>query len=251
MSPSPQRARVRRGFTLVELLVAVTISLLVTVVVAQLFLGSRQTFTTTDEVSRLQENIRFAQQILTRAVHLASYKSQPNAITGNIFSGANLALAATDGGGSAPDTLTVRYQGSGNGAGTPDGTILDCLGNRIDAGAFAVNTFSIGVGANGANALFCNGVEIVPDVANMQIVFGEDNNSDLTADRYVELPSVGNLNNVVSVRVALLFQTPGTQAATLPDTAVYDLNGVAVGPFNDRRIRRAVTTTINLRNRTP
>ena len=37
------RARVTRGFTLVELLVAMTLGLFLTVVVAQLFLGSRAT----------------------------------------------------------------------------------------------------------------------------------------------------------------------------------------------------------------
>lgn len=240
-----------RGFTLVELLVAVTISLIITIVIAQLFLGSRQTYATTDDMSRMQENIRFAQQLLIRTVHLASYKSQPNAVTGNVFSGGNAALAATSGAGTASDTITVRYQGSGNGAGTADGTILNCLGTRIDAGVMATNTFSIAAGANGSNALFCNGVEIVPDIVNMQTVFGEDTNADLTADRYVALPDVTNINNVVSARIALLFQTPTAQAATLLDTKTYDLNGIVLGPFNDLRIRRVVNTTINLRNRTP
>lgn len=247
----PARA-IGRGFTLVELLVAVTISLIITIVIAQLFLGSRQTYATTDDMSRMQENIRFAQQLLIRTVHLASYKSQPNAVTGNIFSGGNAALAATSGAGTASDTITLRYQGSGGGGGAAaDGSILDCLGTRIDAGVMATNTFSIAAGANGSNALFCNGVEIVPDIVNMQTVFGEDTNADLTADRYVALPDVTNINNVVSARIALLFQTPSTQAATLLDTKTYDLNGVVLGPFNDLRIRRVVNTTINLRNRTP
>lgn len=257
LRPRKLARTVSRGFTLVELMVAVTISLLLTLVIAQLFLGSRRTYATTDDMSRMQENTRYAQGLLIRNIHLASYKSQPNSVTGNVFSGVNVALAATDGAGTASDTLTVRYQGSGNGAGAPDGTILDCLGNQIDAGAMAVNTFSIAVGANGSNALWCsvspggaNPVEIVPDVVNMQLVFGEDTNADLTADRYVALPNVSNLNNVVSVRIALLFQTPGLAAAT-QDIKTYALNDVVLGPYNDLRIRRAVTTTINLRNRTP
>ena len=254
LRPRKLARTVSRGFTLVELMVAVTISLLLTLVIAQLFLGSRRTYATTDDISRMQENTRYAQGLLIRNIHLASYKSQPNSVTGNVFSGVNVALAATDGAGTASDTLTLRYQGSGNGTGAPDGTILDCLGNRIDAGAMAVNTFSIAVGANGSNALFCStggaAVEIVPDVVNMQLVFGEDTNADLTADRYVALPNVSNLNNVVSVRVALLFQTPGLAAAT-QDIKTYALNDVVLGPYNDLRIRRAVTTTINLRNRTP
>lgn len=243
-----------RGFTVLELLVALTIGLLLTAVIAQLFLGSRATYATTDDLSRVQENTRYAHQMLTRSVHLAQYRTQPNSIAGSVFSGGNVALAATNGGGTASDTITVRYQGHNDAFGAADGSVLDCLGNRIAAGVMAVNTFSIAAGANGNNALFCSTggapVEIVSDVENMQIVFGEDTNADLTADRYVALPDVANLNNVVSVRIAMLFESPGLTAVTL-DTRQYTLNDVVLGPYNDRRLRRVVTTTINLRNRTP
>jgi type IV pilus assembly protein PilW len=200
--------------------------------------------------------MRFAQQLLIRTVHLASYKSSPNTITANVFSGANIALEGVDGVGTVPDEITIRYQGSGGGGGAAaDGTVTDCLGNRIDAGVMADNTFFIAPGANGRNALFCRAggseFEIVPGVQNMQIVYGEDTNANLTANRYVALPAVANVNNVVSVRIAMLFETPTEQGALLLDDRTYDLNGVIVGPFNDGRIRRVVTTTINLRNRTP
>jgi type IV pilus assembly protein PilW len=244
-------ARANRGFTMIELLVALTIGLALMIVVAQLFLGSRATYATTDDLSRMQENIRFSQTLLARTVHLAGYRTAPNSIVGNVFAGANAALAATNGAGTASDTLTVRYQGHNDGGGAADGSILDCLGNRVAANVTVANTFSIAPGANGNNALFCNGVELVADVENMQIVFGEDTNADLTADRYVSLPDVANMNSVVSVRIALLYETTGPAAAATMDTKTYNLNGVVVGPFNDLRIRRVVITTFNLRNRTP
>ena len=269
----PRRTRSReRGVTLVELMIAITIGLLITVVVAQLFLGSRQTFATTDDVSRMQDNIRFAQQLLARTVHLAGYKSQANSITTNIFSGANAVLTLTDGGNAASDAITLRFQGSGTqtpvGCNTTvpatctgaDGYIVDCLGNRIDAGVMATNLFNIQVGANGRNALFCNNVEVVPNVANMQILYGEDTNGHLVADTYISPP--GNANNVVSVRIALLFETPtATSKATVEAGESYNVwgNGALILSATsnppafqeDRRIRRLVSTTINLRNRTP
>jgi type IV pilus assembly protein PilW len=251
----------------VELLVAVAIGLGLVVVIAQLFLSSRQTFATTDDVSRIQDNIRYSQQLLTRTIHLAGYKSQANSVTSTVFAGsppidAPLPLPT----GKNPDALNIRYQGSGgrtsaaNCQNAPpctgaDGSVVDCLGVRIDAGITAVNTFTIATGANGRNALFCNGVEIVPDVRNMQILYGEDLNGDLVADRYVA-PEItaANTANVVSVRVALLFETPTESSKAIPDAQTYDMLGdssVVEGPFNDRRIRRVVATTINLRNRTP
>jgi len=274
--PRPHRAG-SRGVTLVELMVAVTLGLLIVVVLAQLFLGSRQTFATTDDVSRMQDNIRYSQQLLTRIVHLAGYKSQANSVTSTVFSG-NPPLDAPSPlpTGATPDALTVRFQGSGikkdyggvncqavancDGA---DGTVVDCLGVKIDAGVIATNTFSIAAGANGRLALFCHngagampGVEIVPDVLNMQVLYGEDLNGDLVADRYVGPETVGtNIGSVVSVRIALLFETPTESSRAVADAAQkYDMlrdGTVLVGPFTDRRMRRVVATTINLRNRTP
>ncbi len=251
-----------RGLTIVELLVAVTISLLLIIVIAQLFLGSRQTFATTDDVSRMQENIRFTQQLLIRTIHLAGYKSQPNTLTSAVFPPATPALAASNGASTNSDTLTLRYQGAGTGltgAGA-DGSVVDCLGIRVNADVMAVNTYSIQPGPNGRNGLFCSNrpdlsgaVEIVPDVENMQVRFGEDTDADFTANHYVALPDVTDMANVLSVRVALLFSSPSAGSKTVADPVrTYDLNEVILGPYPlDRRIRRPVTITINLRNRTP
>ena len=243
------------GFTLIELMVAVTIGLLLTLVVANLFLGSRATYQTTDELSRMQENIRFAYQVLTRTVHLAAFRSSPNTFANVIFDPANQAVTGTEGGGTAPDSFTVRFQGSGNGAGAPDGSIVNCQGVEVDAGVMTVSTFTIAAGANGGNALWCNNgggaVEVVSDVDNMQILYGEDTNGDMVADRYIPANSVTNFDNVISIRAALLFRTANISAAAVKDTSTYNLNGTVVGPFNDTRIRRAVVVNMNLRNRTP
>ena len=251
-------ARMQRGFTLIELMVAVTIGLLLTAVVANLFLGSRATYQTTDETSRLQENVRFTYQLLSRTVHLAGYRSAPNSFANVVFGGANAAITGTDGGGTTADSFTVRYEGSGTGTGTgADGSIVDCEGREIDAGIMTRATFTIATGANGSNALFCDTgavsgpAEMVPDVDNMQILYGEDTNGDLVADRYVGAGSVANFNAVVSLRVSLLFRTSNIATSVLKDTGTYNLNGTVVGPFNDTRIRRAVTLNMNLRNRTP
>ncbi|MGZ5089887.1 MAG: PilW family protein [Burkholderiales bacterium] len=246
-----------RGFTLIELMVAMTIGLMLTLVVANLFLGSRATFQTTDETSRMQENIRYAYQLLTRSIHHAGYRSSPNTVASQIFNAANQAVTGTDGGGTASDSFTIRYQGSGTGTGTADGSIVNCTGAEIDAAAMTYSTFTIAAGANGGNALMCdNGaaggpVEVVPDVENMQVLFGEDTNADMVADRYVSAPNVTNFDNVISIRVSLLFRTANISASVLKDTGTFNLSGTVVGPFNDTRIRRVVTLNMNLRNRTP
>jgi len=219
--------------------------------------------------------------VLTRTIHLAGYKSQPNSVTSQVFSAFPVLATSPGGSATASDTLTVRFQGSGSQTSAPacksatpplctgaDSTVLDCLGVAVDAGMMAENTFSISNGVNGRPALFCHngvgampGFEIVPDVENMQVLFGEDTDADLTANVYTATPA--NLANVVSVRVALMFTTPRNEVKAAVDNRTYDMfgDGVAVlGPYlvdategnrPDRRIRRVVVTTVNLRNRTP
>ena len=83
----------------------------------------------------------------------------------------------------------------------------------------------------------------------MQVIFGEDTNADGTADRFVPVGSVTELDNVVAVRVYLLL-SGGDGVKLDAATANYTVGGVAYS-FTDKRVRRIVTQTIVLRNRAP
>ena len=61
------------GFSLVELMVALTIGLIILGAVSSLFVSSKQTYTTQDSLARLQENARFAMQFLIKDLRLAGY----------------------------------------------------------------------------------------------------------------------------------------------------------------------------------
>jgi type IV pilus assembly protein PilW len=248
-----------RGFTLVEVMVAIAIGLFLTAVIANLFVNSRSAYNTTDEISRMQEHMRFAYQLLARTVHLAGYRNTPSAPP---IVGIWLEPGSEEENGS--DTLGVRYHGSG----PPDGTIVDCAGMEIAENETVANRFFIGPGANGRLALRCVrsivgneaatrvDVEVVPDVRAMHILYGEERDvgalRDYAADRYVPWGTGGlDLDRVLSVRIALLFETANAGARDTVDNRTYQLNGVAVGPFDDTRLRRLVTWNFNLRNRTP
>lgn len=62
-----------RGFSLVELMVALTIGLIIMSAVSMLFVSSKKTYTTQDSLSRLQENARFAMQFIVKDLRLAGY----------------------------------------------------------------------------------------------------------------------------------------------------------------------------------
>lgn len=55
-----------RGLTLVELMVALTLGLIVTLVVVNVFLSNRGVYRVNEQLSRLQENARYALEVLAR-----------------------------------------------------------------------------------------------------------------------------------------------------------------------------------------
>lgn len=286
MSPFAERSlgqrRAQRGLSLVELMVAMAIGLVITVVIANLFLGTKQSYRLQDDASRIQENARYSAQVLGRTLRLAGYRADWNQSYDQVF---NTAVAApvvfaigqsvtgvNDNGTNASDTIAVRFQGSGTGASAAgcvatntcagaDGTVLDCLGNRIDrlmgATKFVTNLFQVRTpGANGGPALFCSidlgaaWTEIVPDVENMQILYGEKTTNLPSAERYLVAGAAGqNMNNVISIRIALLHRSANLSAGAL-DTRTYTLAGTVWDPADDFRMRLVSNATVGLRNRT-
>ncbi|MHB1245189.1 MAG: PilW family protein [Sulfuriferula sp.] len=65
--------RSQHGFSLVELMVAITLGFIIIGAVGYLFLGSRQTYRSTDAMSRIQENARYALQTMAHDVRMAGY----------------------------------------------------------------------------------------------------------------------------------------------------------------------------------
>lgn len=71
-SSSPHRYN--SGFTLIELMVAITIGLFLSAVVGGVFVSSKDAFNYQDAMSRLQENARFAMERISRDVRMAGYR---------------------------------------------------------------------------------------------------------------------------------------------------------------------------------
>lgn len=64
----------QRGFSLVELMVAMTIGFIVLAGVGYLYLESRQAFRSMDNLSRMQESARYALEIMSRDIRMAGYR---------------------------------------------------------------------------------------------------------------------------------------------------------------------------------
>ena len=265
------------GFSLVELMVAMTIGLGLMLVVAQLFLGSRQIQATQDDLARIQEGARFVVELMAKELRMAGYKSFDS--TGD-FDAANPAITGSnDTGTNLSDQIQVRYFGSSNTAATAvDNTVLNCLGNAVGRDERVNDTFLIAADATNDNepTLFCRSVDtlgvstdnaLVPGVESMQILYGMDTDGDKTANAYLRADDASLVwGSVVAVRISMLLRSSGN-SNTGVNSRVYNHFGASYAPggvapagdtgavFNaaggqlDFRMRRIFQTTITVRNR--
>lgn len=84
--PVPQTVR---GLSLIELMIAITIGLIITAAVAQLFVTSRSAYTMEENMARVQENGRFAMQFLADDIRMAGYAGCSSKLKNGTPSGGN------------------------------------------------------------------------------------------------------------------------------------------------------------------
>ena len=241
----------QQGLSLVELMIALVLSLVVMLMTTGIYVNNKQTYRFLDQYSLLQENGRFAIFFLREQILQAGFPRQagidpfPVVPTNNNFPN--------------NDSIIVAFRSA-----------VDCL-NHGPAGAvglqLAQNTFDIAVDGNGIPQLRCDGnglvggvnqavQPLVDGIQNLQVEYGVDTDGDGIANSYansadVEAGTVGgggaDWPNVVSVRIAVMVQG---QANTLDtaQTVTYNILG-QTAQFTDRTPRRVFTTTIPLRNR--
>lgn len=73
MKPGLFNSREQTGFGLIELMIAMTLGLVLLGGIGYVFIGSRGAFRTTDNLSRIQENARYALDIMSRDIRMAGY----------------------------------------------------------------------------------------------------------------------------------------------------------------------------------
>lgn len=146
------------------------------------------------------------------------------------------------------------------GSGEIPGNATQDLGRRFEAGAqlFTLRTTSYYVAdstSGDGTALFRrNGTgpaeELADGVENLQLEYGEDTDGDGVPNVWRTAGAVARWDRITAVRVALLVASVrGRMSDT--DQRQFDLLGETVGPFDDGRLRRELTTTLALRNRLP
>lgn len=224
----------QRGLSLVELMIALVLSLVVWRVTTGIYVSNKQTYRFLDQYSAIQENGRFAIFFLREHILQAGFPRQANV---NPFP-----VVATNSGYPGNDNVIVQFRAA-----------VDCVNAAAPlVGGIPTATNTIAININ--QQLTCNGQPLVDGIQSMQVEYGVDTDNDGIANTYAHADDVqasiagASWNDVVSVRVAVLVQG---QPNTLDQVANMNFNllDLPVQIGGDRTPRRVFTTTIPLRNR--
>ena len=207
--PAPQR-----GLTLIELLVAMVVSLVVVMAAVAALTVARRGFTTVDAASQIRDNGRFVQDLINRlgvqvGFQDVRYVTLPignevtvdqdpppgvfgfNNATSSDSDPFNTGVARTTADGS--DILILRYQAVETfpGSGVTDKSMINCDGSVVSAvpanrADRAVSVIYLSTSSTGGSSLMCSrgpgtGESIVGGVENFQVLYGVDGVTPNTA----------------------------------------------------------------------
>lgn len=286
--------RSNAGYTLIEIMVSLTIGAGLIGAVLMAVSGTGLTGRRQDSQAQLAEEGQVALNILTSQLRMAGFwvptspmpalEPAQTMLRGCRNGFSNVTAASFDAlacnGGTGNDAIAIRYDANEPGLISP----ADCLGADLEADKAGMvdNRFYISTSPSGNPALYCRGnggsagttpQMLIDNVESLQLRYGIAavntpplgpvifdppaytqetvryvRASDLTTACTPIAPAANSWCAVTSVRVCAIMRT-NDNAAEQSATPYIDCDGNNA-TVNDRRIRRALTTTVSLRNRT-
>ncbi len=211
----------QRGYSLIELMVAVAVAVFLLAGLVSVLQNTSATSNNQSLLSQLQDNERIAMTIITETVQQAGYYPNPLGTTlAAGFPTSTVTTAFTQAGqlllgginpdvGGVGDFITVRYQSDAT------NTVLNCLGKSDTLGVAHEYRFSVAT-VGTVTSLFCTRdadapIPLVNNVSNMRVYYGVDTTgvgNGINAYIPGDLMSATNWLNVYSVKITLTFTNP-------------------------------------------
>lgn len=260
-------AKKQSGLSLIELMIAMTLGLMVTVSLGYILMGSRSTFRTQDASARVQDTGRFAMEFIGRQlrsagrIDISPRVNDPRTHQANLpagwmpINGENAKNEVAIGEKKRKtDTVSIQYQLTDFSIDDKDDdtdVVVDCnnsdvpLENLPGGGVYgtAINTISLD---GAALELECTGNDggtqpFTENVEDFQVRYAELG----TPNVFNATPA--NFANVVAVEVCIMVRSAENGIVTAPQSIV-DCSGATYTP-DDTRLRRTFTSVYTLRNR--
>ena len=239
---------VDQGFTLVELMIALVISGIISAVLYSAYLVQQRSYTAQEAVAEMQQNIRGAMVMLERDIRMAGYHP-----AGGSFGFINVTAPFDNGTGTTTNvtrnSTSIAFTADLDGDVTVDRTAQDVNGDgRTDMADMEQIAYRLN-GLNLQRYSTTSGVIIWPTIAQNieRIEFQYLDGTGATTT----VPA-----NIRAVRVSILARASrpdrkfiNTKVYTPASGTPWDLNGAAAGNApNDNFRRRLLITTIQCRN---
>ncbi len=205
-----------RGFTLVEILIALLIGLFLAGALITIVQTNRTVFGNQNKLSQLQDGERMALTMMTDVIQSAGYFPDPtnytldNTLTAVAPFGQGEAVNGTYSAAPPGDQISIRYMTAGG-----DG-ILNCSGQSNPTGGpntLYVNSFQV---LNGQLVCTMNGTQynLVNGVTNLSVLYGVKANAGApgnNVDTYMnaaQVTAAGLWGSIISALVQLTFTNP-------------------------------------------
>jgi type IV pilus assembly protein PilW len=245
----PQVAQLRhtkqKGFSLIELMIAMVLGLLLMAGVINIFLASNQTYRLQDAMFRMQESGRFALSTILKDARDAGFQDVLPGDTTRTKS-----IQAVQGAVEADKALLKDKDGVSV-------TVVSSVSSDIffinshDGFSDGAVAYYIATDAGSQLSLFKNGNASVEGVEGLIVQYGRDTDGDREADQFDDLaamPATGWVD-VVAVRVNLYVVSGNSGLLDVAQAAMFT-------PFDtvdtsDRRLYQAYSSTVALRNKMP
>lgn len=239
-----------RGFTLLELLLALALGALVLAGLLLLVQSTLQAVRAQQALGGLQAAARFAVAELTMATAPSGFRESPwDGVILQPLSGSADAVAAHS------DRLVVHRRSRRN-CMDNDNPVRDAQGApaawllrsdyTVRDGWRLVETCHYGPGP-GPGTRQLNAATLVEGVEAFQVLFAEDRDGDNAADAWVRAGAWSDERAVIGVRLALLVASEMPVRAR--DEGPLQLLDEVMRPAGDGRLRAVVTATVPLRGR--
>ena len=228
------------GFTLVELLITVVVSMIIIIAIYSAFKVQQRSYIAQDAVSEMQQNLRAALMSMANDIRMASF--DPNGTAGAGFIGAQADAVAFS-------------------ADLADDGDLDDPGEHMGYYLFSYPAPSTMVSLRRVQSDSNNPLSLVDDgtghyeVQGIAVSSEEDLAENIEALEFDYLDQDGNslpfpidTDDIVFIRISLLARS-GQPDPQYSNTLTYTTgSGVVWGPYNDNIRRRLLTATVNCRN---
>ena len=276
----------QKGFSLIELLITMVIGLFLLSGIASSYISSKKASVNRSQISILEDNGRLALEIISKSLQHTGHA--PNLLlekpfiedlanvvadtcpdgTVNVVDTGIFKVSA-DNDALGQDTIGVVFYGN-------DNIFTDCAGNTMNAvvpvgcrlsplpnvntapesskiyNSFYVDDVKKTLECAGSRS--AAGVTIADGVENIQFLYGVDNNSDGTVDRYVNATEINatatdsiDWSSVITIQTAILVRSLKA-IKTQAEIQKFTLLDVVIAAPNDKFQRAVFSTTIHLHN---